>query len=414
MGAAAELRDEWRPLGAATVGLAFGYTFNNYVSNVVAPHLIAEFKWDRAGFALLGLIVVVAIVCQPIAGRLADRFGERRIALIGVASAPLLYVMLSRMTGGFWQFVVISIVQVVLVGGTTSVVVYTRLIAGAFNKSRGVALGVASCAPALAGAAAAPLLAAAIAEAGWRVTYLWIAIVVAAFGALAILLIPSKRAAPANDREAPAVPASKLDYVGLLSNGPFRLIMAGMLLCNLTITLQMSQISVLLSDLKVASTGAAALISLYGGSAIVGRLVCGFALDRFPPPRVAALAMAAPAIGLAVLASGTDSLPAIAFALGTLGLALGAEGDVGTYLVMRYFDRSFYSSVVGLVIAALSASGAIGALLLSATLAATGGFSTFLLISAIASAVGGALFLSLGRHAARGSAQSPATVLEPA
>ena len=399
MGAAAELRSEWRPLGAATIGLAFGYTFNNYVTNIVSPHLIAEFGWDRAGFALLGLIVVVAIICQPIAGRLADTFGERRVALVGVVSAPLLYLILSRMTGPFWQFVAISIVQVILVGGTTSVVVYTRLIARTFDKGRGIAVGVASCAPALAGAAGAPLLAASIAAWGWRDTYLAVAVAVACFGALALALIPSRRAEPQpGPRRVEAAPAARLDYGKLLDNGPFRLIMAGTLLCNLTITLQMSQISVMLSDLGVTPTRAATLISVYAGAAIGGRLLCGLALDRFAAHRVAALAMAAPAIGLLVLASGTTSLAAIAFALATLGLALGAEGDIGTYLVMRFFERSHYSSVVGLVIAALSASGAIGALLLSGTLALTGAFSTFLLISAVATLAGARLFLMLGRH----------------
>lgn len=93
------------------------------MTNLVSPHLIRDFGWDRAQFALLGLTVVVAMVCQPLFGRLADSFGVRRIAIIGVASAPLLYLALSRMNGSFAQFAWIYIAQVALVGGTTSVVV---------------------------------------------------------------------------------------------------------------------------------------------------------------------------------------------------------------------------------------------------------------------------------------------------
>lgn len=398
MSSSQEVRTHWQALSAATVGLAFGYSFNNYTTNVMAPHLMQEFGWSKSAFALLGLVVVLAIICQPLAGRLADLFGERRIALIGVVSAPLLYLLLSRLGGAFWQFAAISAAQVILVGGTTSVVVYTRQIARNFDKARGLALGVASCAPAVAGALAAPLLTTSIDEFGWRSTYLVAGLVVALFGALALALMgPGRTRTEARDVKAEH---PRLDFRALAVNRPFRIIMAGTLLCNLTITLQMSQISIVLAEAGITSVEVGFLISLYGGSSIAGRLLCGLALDRLPPHLISALAMSAPAIGLLVLATGTNSLPAVTFALATLGLALGAEGDVGAYMVMRYFSPAVYSSVIGLVVAALAASGALGALLLSAALALTGKFATFLAVCSAAAAIGGSLFLLLGRYKA--------------
>ena len=392
----AELRRGWRPLSAASIGLAFGYTLNNYVMNLMSPHLIAQFGWDRASFALLGLVVILAIVCQPIAGRLADRFGERSIAMIGVICAPLLYLLLSRQTGSFAQLATISALQVVLVGGTTSVVVYTRLIARAFAEARGLALGIAASAPAMAGAAASPLIALAIAQAGWRATYVAIALAVGLFGALALALMPREPRA-ATGGKAPAERPAPVAWRDLLGNRAFRLIIGGTLLCNLTITLQMSQINLLLGDAGVAAPQAALMLSLYGAGIIVGRLLCGVALDRFPAHRIAALAMAAPAMGLLILASGTGSLPLLALAIATLGLSLGAEGDIGAYLVMRYFPPAIYSTVVGLVIGSLAASGAIGTLLLSASLWGTGAFTAFLLLSAGCTLAGAGLFLGLRR-----------------
>lgn len=395
-----EFKLNWRALASASIGLAFGYTFINYVTNVISPHLIAEFGWSKSQFALLGLIIVVAVICQPIAGRLADAFGVRKIALVGVVSAPLLFVALSQMTGSFTLFFVINVLQVILVGGTTSVVVYTRLIAHDFSLARGVALGIAASAPALAGALAAPLLSELVIRDGWRTGYLAVAAAAAIFGALAITLIPKYMEDPEKlatlTKEVPE--RAGLDYGLLFRNRSFQLIIAGMLLCNLTITLQMSQIALLLEDVGVAGRIAPFLISLYAGGVVVGRLLCGAALDRFPPHLVSAVAMAAPAIGLFVFASGTNLLPAVAFAITMLGLSLGAEGDVGGYLVMRYFDQTIYSSVVGLVIAALSISGVCGALLLSATLAMTGNYSLFMLIAAISAMIGGLLFVALRKQ----------------
>lgn len=398
MGAARELRLHWRPLSAASIGLAFGYTFNNYVMNLMSPHMIAEFGWDRSRFALLGLVVILAIICQPIAGRLADRFGERRIALIGVVSAPVLYLLLSRLSGSFPQLAVIAAVQVILVGGTTSVVVYTRLIARTFDAARGLSLGIAASAPALSGALAAPLIGWLIAEAGWRTTYLIIAVTIAVFGGIALALMPHTDAPSLQDSTVRADPKPKVDYPGLVRNRAFQLIIIGTLLCNLTITLQMSQINLMLSDVGVIGPQSALMLTLYGVGIIAGRLLCGVALDHYPSHLVAAFAMAAPAVGLVILASGTPSMLPLAIAIGTLGLSLGAEGDIGAYLVMRHFPVAIYSSVVGLVIAALAGSGVIGTLLLSASLSRTGDFAAFLLLSAFATVVGAGLFLALGRQ----------------
>lgn len=393
MAVAREIRLQWRALSAASIGLAFGYTFNNYVMNLISPHLLAEFRWERSRFALLGLVVILAIVCQPVAGRLADRFGERRVALVGVVSAPLLYLLLTRLDGSFGQLAAISAVQVILVGGTTSVVVYTRLIARSFKVARGMALGIAASAPALAGAVAAPVIGWLIATSGWRTTYVVLAATVAVFGALALALMPR---AAVRDETVAREPRAQVDYRALFRNRAFQLIIGGTLFCNLTITLQMSQINLMLADAGVIGTRSALMLTIYGGGVVSGRLLCGVALDRYPSHLVAAIAMAAPAIGLLILASGTGSLLLLALAIATLGLSLGAEGDIGAYLVMRHFPLAIYSSVVGLVIAALAGSGVIGTLLLSASLAQTGTFAAFLMLSAVATLGGAILFLALG------------------
>jgi len=389
-----EFRINWRALTAASLGLAVGYTFINYVTNIFAPYLIRDLGWDKSDFALLGLIVLVAAVCQPVAGRLTDIVGVRRMALVGAISAPLLFVMLSRMTGPFWQFYAINVLQVILVGGTTSAVVYTRLIADRFDLARGVALGIAACAPAMAGGLLAPAMADLVDTVGWRNGYLCVAGFVAVAGLCAVALIPGEGTVPGSP--AAARRAERADYRALLRDRTFQLLIAGMLLCNLTLTLQMTQLKIVLLDIGVGGAASSLMISFYGFGVIAGRLLCGAALDRFPPKFVAAAAMSAPAIGLFMLAAGTPNDALTGLAVAILGIATGAEGDVGAYLVMRYFRPEIYGSVFGLVMGALSVSGALGALLLSYTLAVSGGnFRPFLVIAGIAAVAGSALFLLL-------------------
>ncbi len=404
-----EFRSNWRGLTAAGIGLAVGYTFINYVTNIFSPYLIRDLGWAKSDFALLGLVVIVAAICQPLAGRLTDAIGVRRVAAIGVVSGPVLFLLLSQLSGPFWQFYVINVLQVILVGGTTSAVVYTRLIAEKFNVARGVALGVAACAPAIAGLIGAPFLSVLVENYGWRSGYIVVAGFVAVVGLVALALIP-RDSSLVRMETSPRVRGA-VDYRQILRDPAFQLIMAGMLLCNLTLTLQMTQVKIVLLDVGLNAAVASAMISLYAAGVIAGRLACGLALDRYPASIVSALTMAAPAIGLLMLASGASTPLLAGIAVAILGLATGAEGDVGAYLVMRYFPREIYGSVFGLVMSALSLSGAIGALLLSFTLALTGKFTMFLVISAVAAIVGGALFLLLGARSVRRNASEPLTAL---
>jgi hypothetical protein len=75
---------------------------------------------------------------------------------------------------------------------------------------------------------------------------------------------------------------------------------------------------------------------------------------------------------------------------------LGGEGDVVAYLVVRNFGVRVYSSVLGIMTAAIATSSSVGAALLSLTLKLSGRYSPFLIASAVAIAIGSLLFLLLG------------------
>ena len=85
-------------------------------------------------------------------------------------------------------------------------------------------------------------------------------------------------------------------------------------------------------------------------------------------------------------------------AVSTVGMALGAELDIGGFLVMRFFRRELYGTVYSISSSMIGVSGAIGSVLLSFTLSMTGGYDLYLVISGVALLLGAALFLSLGRY----------------
>lgn len=390
-----EFRTHWRALASASFGLAAG-TISNYVNNLFTPSLVEEFEWSKAEFALVGLTVMIAAVCLPVAGWLVDRLGTRRMALVGVVGLPLVFVGLSAMNGDFLIFFGLSTLQMLFVSCIAGILVYTRLITGTFNLARGVALGLVSCAPPLATALLSPMLSSLIADSGWRTGYLVMALFTAVLGVIALLLMP-KLATQTKEKSAEVRKEAR--YVEILKSRLFLLFFTALILCNLHFTILTTQLKVVVLERGVTPETGSLMISLFALGVIAGRMICGAALDRFATHIVAAMSFAVPGLGLTLLASGVSDPWMVGIGILSLGLAMGAEGDLVVYLASKYFPSSVYSSVVGLFTAAMAISASGGALLLSAMLNTTGSYSPFLAVTAVAMFVGAAMFLQAPRLA---------------
>ena len=121
--------------------------------------------------------------------------------------------------------------------------------------------------------------------------------------------------------------------------------------------------------------------------------------------------MGLPAIGMFLIASPLDAWWTLWVAVSLMGLSQGAEGDIAGYLVVRHFGVGIFSSVLGLIIAALGVASSLGALLLSLSLSPTDSYAPFLAASAVAVLIGSLLFLGLGRS---GEFVDPAAETAPA
>jgi len=395
-----ELRRYSRALAAATIGSAAGYLINQYINNLFAPELIAEFGWSRSDFALISLLGLFNLMVLPVIGRMTDIYGVRRIAAIGVVAYPLTFVAYSLMSGSFVMFAAITVVQNLLVTGTTTSTVYTRLIAERFVTARGLALAIAATAPACIGMLASPLLMLAIENFGWRMSYLFVACYVALAGVLALMLTPPRMESGSGESPKPRQIA-KHDYAFILRQRVFWIITVALLLGNMIYPLQSSQMQLLLLEKGADSQTASWLISLFAAGVMLGRFICGISLDRLPVHLVAAFALGLPGVGLLLIEGGADGLLALSIAVLLLGGSMGAESDLFSFLTMRYFPKQMYSSVLGLIVSGMALSASLGALALSVTLKLTDRFDLFILIGGMANIAGGSLLLFLPRrHAA--------------
>jgi predicted MFS family arabinose efflux permease len=391
-----ELRTNWRPMLAAMIGMSTGFTALAVTNSIMGPHLVHDFGWPRSEFALLGVLGLMTLVALPASGRLVDRFGVRRTALIGVVVGPISFLVLSRMSGSFQFYMVMLVIQNLLCMTTTSTV-YTRTVVQHIQRARGVALAIAATGPALTIAIAGPLLNNFITAHGWRAGYVALALFTGVGGLIAIALVP-----PRGDiATPPKVTHRKPEHAyRLIVRMPaFWIMFAGITLTNVAQFMANSQLGLLLQANGVSAPQISGIISVFAIGVLIGRFVCGAALDRFSTPLVAMIALGLPAVGQYLIAANLGGVPALTTAVLLLGLSYGAEGDLIGYLVAKTFGVRIYGTVLGIMAASISLGSAFGSLLLSLTLKSTGSYAAFLFISGTLTLCGSTLFLLLPRRA---------------
>lgn len=393
-----EFRTDWSTLLGAMVGLALGSALNHYMTNLFAPPLIREFGWDKAQFALVGTLGLASIFVVPLWGRFADRFGPRVAAGLGFVVVPLTFLAYSLMDGHIYEFFAITLVQH-LFGVLTTTLVFSRVIVQRFDLARGMALSILMSGAPLVGAFVVPVVGEVIEAAGWRNGYRLLALLSAVGGIVAVSLVgrPQKDAHGAPVARPRPTPLTRSQIAALLRHPAFLLIVAGMFFCNVPSVIVSSQLKLVLEESGAASRLATWIVSLYAIGVVVGRFLSGLALDKVRPQTVALTALGLPAIGFLILASPAEHPYMLAGAVLLVGLAQGAEGDIGAYLTSRTFDIANFSFVYSFLIASMGLATTFGAILLSMTLGATDRFDLFLILSAGLTIVGALCFFFTGR-----------------
>lgn len=401
-----EFRVNWTVVLATFIGIATGNALSHYTLSLFSPELIKEFSWSKAQFALLGSLQIVSVFTAPLAGRFADRFGTRVAAGTGFFAISGGFLWYSMMHGSLAEFFVVWLIQHIF-GMLTTSLVLTRAIVERFDKARGTSLSLLMMGPPLSGAIAAPLLGGLIASHGWRKAFLALAIVSAVGGMACVLLMGRKRHDAPEKRAKPKL--SREEMAAIVRSRPFRLIVPGMFLINIAQVFAASQIKLVVMAGGVSDSLATWMVSFYAMGVIGGRAIFGIALDRIGAHIVALFALSLPAIGFVVLASPGIAPMLVAAGVTIIGVAQGAEGDVGAYMVSRHFGIENYSLVFGFVKAALDGGGAIGSIILSASLASTDSYAPFLYVCAATTMMGTILFFLSGPGPDRAE-----TIAEPA
>ena len=373
----------WLVAFTAALGL-----FLNTATVVVFPFGIfaraigQEFHTGRARISLaFTLHNLMAAICIPLAGRLVDRYGARRVLLPFTFLLALILIASSVISNAIWELYVFYLLLGVVSGGA-GVMPYTDVVSRWFDRRRGLALSVMLLGMGL-GAIILPSVAQQMVRAfGWRQSY-------SIFG-LAILLIPLPIVAvflkekPENmgllqDGSTEVQPAGAAPgTVGLtlreaLQTAEFWTMVSALILVTASVHACFIHLPAILTDRGSTAQTAAFVSSLLGLGLFLGRVGCGYLLDHFLAPRVAGLIFSGVALGVAILTT-AHALWLTCVAALLVGLGIGAEVDIIGYLTSRYFGLRSFGEIFGWIWAVFSVSGGLGAYLMGVGFDKTGSY----------------------------------------
>jgi MFS family permease len=387
-------------VGAGLVGSALGAgPVIFYSLPLLMRPITQEFHWGLAEFSVVqGISSITVAVMSPILGYLTDRWGARAIMLPGILAFGIVNFLLSLLNGSltelylFWFLIGVSAAFV-------GPVAYSKVISAWFYRRRGLALGISLGVGGGIGGALMPLIVGPIILAhGWRAAY-WTmsgAIIVISLPVAYFLLFEPegwrnrrREALPTDTTGMTAAAARKTRNFWLLTIAQF--IGAIALLGVLAHSVNMLTLRGFAPQIGIGVLSAAGLASIFG------RLVSGYFLDRIDSPRVSLIFFIAPLVATLILQYG--GAPSVIILGGiVLGLGLGAEGEIVSYFISRYFGLRALAEIYSYTYGIFVIGAGVGPFVFGLSYDANHSYAPILTIAEIGMAVSVVLIALLGRY----------------
>ena len=355
------------------------------------PFFVQELGWTRrqvtSGNAYSK--IVIALAFGFMAGRLVDRFGPRRVMLVGIVMAGAALVGLSYVTtfGPFYLFYGFNALGYLLGGPLPNQVLLSRW----FDRARGKAMGVAYLGIGV-GGAIVPILAFTLTQTlGWR----------GALRALGIIMILVALPAALFVREpttAAKAAVSAPSLRGILSRSPLYLLAIGSMASIGAVGGTIQNLALYLSlDRTLPQVTIDTTLSLILVGSLVGRLVMGWLADRWPKQRVMLLIYVLVALTIPPLFY-APTPATLAFCAFLFGVGLGGDYMIIPLMAAEMYGVAIMGRVMGLVLTADGVAEALVPMIVASVRDRTGSYDGgFMLLVALA-AVGAVAVACLPRQ----------------
>jgi MFS family permease len=400
-----EFRTGWKVLLAATMGSAISaVSLPFYTIGLFAPVLAREFHWGYGEIQASLLVNTLAcMLVSPFIGTITDRVGARRVALCSVVLLSVFFMSFGAANGSPWLLYT-SALLVAVGGAGTLPITWSRAVNARFESRKGIALGISAAGSGIFGAAVKPLGAWLISAFGWRFAYVFL-------GLLPLILVwptvylfffdkaaDQERQSGVRQRVADSAAAPGIALAEALRDWRFWALNVFVFALAITLGGALPNVE---SILKSSGSGASQAISvaqLIGLSIVIGRLACGWLLDKIPASFIALVALIPAALALAFLSQPHLPLVSRGLSIALLGAAAGMETDFMAFLTARYFGLRHYGAIYGILYGLYAICTGVGATLYGIAYDRAGSFSSILIWAAGILAIAAIIPLTLGKY----------------
>jgi MFS family permease len=372
------------------------------------PFYVQELGWTRqqvtSGNAYSK--VAVAIAFGFLAGRLVDRFGPRRLMLVGIVMAGGALVGLAsvKTMAAFYFFYCFNALGYVFGGPLPNQVLLSRW----FDRARGRAMGIAYLGIGL-GGAIVPLLAYTLTQRyGWRgaLQILGWSMIAVALPAAYFVKDPFDSQAlalgkPATHAAGATAGGTGSGFSHILRQAPFYFLALGSMASIGAVGGTVQNLALYLSlDRKLPQRDVDGMLSLVLIGSLIGRLLMGWLADRWPRKRVMLLIYLIVAVAIPPLffAPTTGALSAAAL---LFGIGLGGDYMIIPLMAADLYGLAVMGRVMGVVLTADSVAEALVPMLVAGIRDRTGSYEGGFLLLVVLAAIGAVAVSFLPRLAAQ-------------
>jgi MFS family permease len=343
---------------------------------------------------------MVGAVSACVIGRVADRYGAKRVIVGGLVLLALIY-MAALLVAPKLPALYVFYGALGIATLSTSPIASGILVSHWFDARRGLALGLMMVGSGVGAMVMPAIVHTLIAHFGWRAAF--------ALCGVAVLVIPLPIAAIFL-KEPPGRIIARRDvspglrdalpgvaWHAIWRDADFWLMVGAFFVAGAAVHACALHLPQILGDRGVDAKSAALATAITGVAVLVGRLASGAILDRRFGPFVAMAFFSLAALGLVLLAF-SASAPAAMAAAFLVGLSFGAEVDLIGFLLSRYFGLRALGTSFGVGFAAFVVAGGFGPFLMGVGFDATGSYRLPLLGFAAAMLLAVALMSRLGAY----------------